>query len=78
VAAVSAVGAGVKPIVLGSLMYGLKPVPSKEKKTYPGAKALISPAFYGTAEAVPFVESWFSRRLLGRTPTRILHPPQVT
>jgi hypothetical protein len=51
-AAVSAVGAVVRPIVPGSLMYGLKPV--------------------------PFVQSWFSRRLLGRTPTRILHPPQVS
>jgi hypothetical protein len=37
-------------------MYGLKPVPFREERRTSGAKALITPANYGTAEAVPFVQ----------------------
>jgi hypothetical protein len=40
-------------------MYGLKPVPFREERHTSGAKALINPAIYGTAQAqaVPFVRS---------------------
>jgi len=47
------------PIVCFQYMYGLKPVPFSEQRRTSGAKALIIPAIYGTAEAVPFVQSSF-------------------
>jgi hypothetical protein len=34
-------------------MYGLKPIPFREERRTSGAKALINPAIYGTAKAVP-------------------------
>jgi hypothetical protein len=37
--------------------------PSPSEKRTSGAKALISLAVYGTAEAVPFVLTFFSRSL---------------
>jgi|HubBroStandDraft_6_1064221.scaffolds.fasta_scaffold191185_4 hypothetical protein len=48
------------PIVCFQYMYGLKPVPFSEQRRTSGAKALIIPAIYGTAEAVPFVQSCFA------------------
>jgi hypothetical protein len=48
------------PIVCFQYMYGLKPVPFREQRRTSGAKALIIPAIYGTAEAVPFVQSCFA------------------
>jgi hypothetical protein len=41
--------------VWGASFFLLKPVPFSEESRTSGAKALINPAIYGTAEAVPFV-----------------------